>query len=107
MTIFEDRKKGYERKFQQDQELAFKAKVRRDRLLGLWAAERLGLSGAAAEAYAGEVVAADFERPGDEDVIGKIAKDFATKGVPLGADRVRVELERCAAVAREQLAASG
>jgi hypothetical protein len=103
MPTFDEREKGYERKFQQDQELAFKAKARRNKLLGLWAAERLGLTGGAAEAYASEVVAADLQKPGDQDVIDKVAGDFAKRGVGLDATRVRVELDRCMAEAKRQL----
>ncbi len=107
MTGFDEREKGYERKFEHDQELAFKTRARRDKLMGLWAAERLGLAGAAAEAYAQQVVAADLTHPGDEDVIGKIAGDFAAKGIALDAARLRFELERCAAEAKRQIAAQG
>ena len=103
MTTFDEREKGYERKFQHDQEFAFKAKARRNKLLGLWAAERLGLKGEPAEAYAREVVAADFEKPGDEDIVEKVAGDFARKGVNIDAARVRAELERVAAEAKRQL----
>ncbi|HEX9490285.1 MAG TPA: DUF1476 domain-containing protein [Stellaceae bacterium] len=103
MTTFDEREKGYERKFQHDQELAFKAKARRNKLLGLWAADQLGLKGEAREAYAGDVVASDFEKPGDEDIIKKVAGDFARKGVKLDAARVRAELERFAAEAKRQV----
>jgi hypothetical protein len=103
MTTFDEREKGYERKFQHDQELAFKAKARRNKLLGQWAADQLGLKSEAREAYAREVVAADFEKPSDEDIVGKVAGDFAKKGVKLDAARVRAELERFATEARRQL----
>ncbi len=105
MTSFDERETGFERKFQHDQEFAFKVKARRDRLLGLWAAERLGLKGEAAEAYARDVVAADLQKPGDQDVIDKVAGDFASKGVKLDATRVRVELDRFMAEAKKQLGA--
>ncbi len=105
MTSFDEREKGFERKFQQDQEFAFKAKARRNRLLGLWAAERLGLKGEAADAYARDVVAADLQKPGDQDVIDKVAGDFARKGVKIDATRVRVELDRFMAEAKKQLGA--
>jgi hypothetical protein len=103
MPSFEDREKGFERKWERDQELAFKARARRNKLLGLWAAERLGLERGAAEAYAKEVVMADLGRHGDDGVVGKVAQDFAAKGVPLDAVRVRLELDRCAAAARKEL----
>jgi hypothetical protein len=105
MTTFDEREKSYERQFQHDQELAFKAKARRNKLFGLWAAERLGLAGDASEAYARAIVAADFEKPGDADIIDKVIADFAKGGVKLDAARVRVELERCAADAKRQLGA--
>ncbi len=102
---FDERERGYERKFAQDQELAFKVKARRDKLLGLWAAQCLGLSGEAAERYAREVLQSDLEHPGSDDIVAKVAGDFAMRGVAHDATRVRVELERCAADARKQLGA--
>ena len=102
MTTFEEREKGYEAKFKQDQEFQFKATARRNKLLGLWAAGKLGLSGGDAEAYAKEVVVADFEEPGDDDVLRKVAGDLDGRGV--GADEVRREMDRLMAVAAEQVA---
>jgi hypothetical protein len=87
MTQFDDREKAFERKFEKDQELQFKVNARKNRLLGMWAAAQLGKSGADADAYAKEVVMADFEKPGDEDVIAKIAKDLAAKGIDATAIR--------------------
>jgi len=106
MSKFDEREKEFEARFKHDQELAFKVTARRDKLLGLWAAQHLGLAGAAADAYAKEVVSADFERPGDSDVIEKVAKDFAGKGVAIGAAQIADELQRCAAEAKKQIAAS-
>lgn len=103
MTTFDEREKSYERKFQQEQELAFKIKARRNKLLGLWAAERLGLEGEAAEAYARDVVALDVQKEGDEKIVAKIADDLAKKSVAIDARRVRVELARWAAEAKRQL----
>jgi hypothetical protein len=103
MTTFDEREKGYERKFQQDQELAFKVKARRNKLLGLWAAKQLGLAGAAAEEYASELVQVDLEKPIVEDIIAKLAADFAQKHLKHNADRLRAELERCEAEAKKQL----
>src|SRR5918911_909336 len=80
MTTFDKREEGFEKKFAHDEELRFKANARRNKLLGLWAAEKLGLSGAEADAYAKEVVAADFEEAGDKDVQNKVVKDLAAKG---------------------------
>jgi hypothetical protein len=81
MTTFDKREEGFEKKFAHDEELRFKANARRNKLLGIWAAEKLGLTGAAAEAYAKEVVMADFEEAGDNDVFRKVRKDFDAKGV--------------------------
>ncbi|MBV9045572.1 MAG: DUF1476 domain-containing protein [Alphaproteobacteria bacterium] len=76
---FKDREKGFESKFAHDQEMQFKIMNRRNKLLGLWAAEQMGKSGDAAATYAKEVVAADFEEPGDEDVFRKVRKDLDAK----------------------------
>ena len=81
MTTFDKREEGFENKFAHDEELRFKAGARRNKLLGLWAAEKMGLSGPAADTYAKEVVVADFEEAGDEDVFRKVRKDFDAKGV--------------------------
>ncbi len=76
---FGDRQKGFERKFELDQEQQFRAQVRRDKLFGQWAAGQLGKAGADADAYAQEVVDSNFEKPGDDDMIGKVAKDLGGK----------------------------
>jgi len=81
MTTFDQRQEGFEKKFALDEEQKFKAEARRNKLLGLWAAEQLGKSGDEAAAYAKEVVAADFEEAGDADVLRKVATDLAGKGV--------------------------
>jgi hypothetical protein len=104
MKSFEDRQKGFEAAFHRDQELAFRITARRNRLFGLWAAERLGLpAGDPAEGYARTVVAADFEAPGDDDVVGKVRSDLAEKGIALTEAELRTELSRAAAEARRQL----
>ncbi|MGO8920684.1 MAG: DUF1476 domain-containing protein [Stellaceae bacterium] len=103
MTGFDEREKGFERKFEQDQELAFKVKARRNKLLGLWAAERLGLAGDAANRYAQEVLQSDLQHPGSDDIVAKVCGDFTTRGVACDEARVRAELERCAAEAKKQL----
>ena len=105
MSKFDEREKGFEANFSHDQELAFKVTARRNRMLGLWAAQHLGLTGPAVDEYARQVVEADFTRPGDSDVIEKVAKDFAAKGIAIGAEQVADELHRCAAEARKQVAA--
>jgi hypothetical protein len=81
MTTFDKREEGFEKKFALDEELKFKATARRNKLLGLWAAEKLGLGGAEAEDYAKSVVMVDFEEAGDHDVLHKIRHDFDAKGV--------------------------
>ena len=104
MRNIDDRKKGFEAQFVHGQELPFRITARRNRLLGLWAAERLGLpAGEPAEAYAKSVIAADFQAPGDDDVIEKVRGDLVAKGIEVTADEVRAELARAAAQAREQL----
>src|SRR6266540_2701235 len=89
MTTFDKREEGFEKRFAVDEELKFKANARRNKLLGLWAAEKLGLSGAEAEAYAKAVVMADFEEAGDDDVFRKIRKDFDDKGVKESDHQIR------------------
>jgi hypothetical protein len=106
MSLFDDREKSHERKFQLDQELAFKAKARRNKLLGVWAAERLGLAGVAAETYARDVAAVAFGKHGDAEMVAKVAADLAAAGAGVDETRVRAELERCAAEARRQLGAT-
>ena len=107
MSTFDEREKAFENKFKRDQELQFKVTARRNKLLGLWAAEQMGVKGDAAEAYAKEVVVADFDKPGDDDVVSKVVKDFAAKGVGHDGDKVRREMERLMGVAKEQLAKQG
>ena len=81
MTTFDKREEGFEKKFAHDEELRFKATARRNKLLGLWAAEQLGKTGADADAYAKEVVVADFEEAGDDDVLRKVVGDLAGTGI--------------------------
>jgi hypothetical protein len=81
MTTFDKREEGFGKKFAIDEELRFKANARRNKFLGLWAAQKLGLSGAEADAYAKEVVLADLEETGDDDVFRKIRKDFDAKSL--------------------------
>jgi hypothetical protein len=81
MTTFDKREEGFEKKFAHDEELRFKANARRNKLLGLWAAEKLGLSGDAANAYAKDVVMSDFEESGDNDVLKKVHTDLTAKGI--------------------------
>jgi hypothetical protein len=89
MTTFDERQKGFERKFAHDEELKFKATARRNKLLGLWAAEKMGLAGDAAQAYAREVVKADLAEPGEEDVFRKVRTDFDAKGIDQSDHQIR------------------
>ena len=104
MTTFDEREKGFEAKYKHDQEIQFKVNARRNRLLGQWAAAKLGKTGAEADAYAKAVVEADFERPGPDDVVEKIARDFALAKLALGESDIRKEMERLLGVAKEQIA---
>jgi hypothetical protein len=88
-TTFDKREEGFEKKFAHDEELRFKATARRNKLLGMWAAQKLGLSGDAADNYAKEVVVADFEEAGDDDVLRKLRKDFDAKGVAVSDADIR------------------
>jgi hypothetical protein len=105
MTTFDKREEGFEKKFAHDEELRFKANARRNKLLGLWAAEKMGLSGSAAEAYAKEVVVADFEEAGDDDVLRKVRKDFDAKGVSQSDQDVRKAMVDLMALAIDQIKA--
>lgn len=103
MTTFDNREKGHELKFAKDEELNFKITARRNKLLGLWVAEKLGKKDAAAIAYAKDVVAADFEVTGDSDVIDKVIKDLGNAGIKMSAPEIQAEMERLMPVAREQI----
>jgi hypothetical protein len=107
MTNFEDREKGFERKFAHDEELKFRATARRNKLLGLWAAEKLGLSGDNAQAYSREVIKADLEEPGEEDVFRKIRRDFDAKGVDQSDHQIRRMMADMMAEAVNQIEAEG
>jgi hypothetical protein len=100
---FSDREKSFEAKYKQDQELAFKVAARRNKLLGLWLAGEFGITGAEAEAYAKEVVVADLDEPGDEDVMRKVMADIAAKGKSISEADVRAKLAKLEGTAREQL----
>ncbi|MCR9267323.1 MAG: DUF1476 domain-containing protein [Alphaproteobacteria bacterium] len=103
----DDREKGYENKYAHDQEIEFKANAHRNKLLGLWAAEQMGLDGEAAAEYAKSVVIADFEEAGDEDVFRKIRGDFDAKGVDLSDHLLRKEMDELLAKARQQIQSEG
>jgi hypothetical protein len=103
MRAFADREKEFERRFSHDQEFRFKVTARRNRLLGLWAAERLGLLGEAAEAYGKHVVDAQFGPGGDNNVVAKVAADLGAKDPTITPDRIRFELRHFAEEARQRL----
>jgi hypothetical protein len=92
MTTFDKREEGFEKKFAHDEELRFKANARRNKLLGLWAAGQLVLSGPDADAYAKEVVVADFDEAGDDDVFRKVRKDFDAKSVKQSDEQIRTTM---------------
>lgn len=103
MSGFNKRKRDAEDRFKHDQEMKFKATARRNKLIGQWAAELMGISGEAAGIYAKEVVVSDFERPGDEDVLEKVLKDLTDKGIDMSSSNLRKEMDRLMDVAREQV----
>ena len=103
MTTFDKRKDEAETRFKHDEELKFKATARRNKLLGLWAAEKMGLAGSSADDYAKEVVIADFDRPGDDDVLEKVLGDLTGKGVDMDGHRLRKEMDSLLEVAIEQI----
>jgi len=103
MTTFNDREKAFEDKYKHDQELQFKVEVRRNKLLGLWVAELLGKAGDEAQAYAKEVVASDFEEPGDADVVRKIMGDMEQAGAELSEHRLRKQMDDLMVEAKAQV----
>ena len=103
MTTFDDRERGFEKKFVLDQEQEFKATVRRNRALAQWAAGLMGLEGAHIEEYARAVVKSDFEQPGDEDVLRKVFEDLKGAGVNVTEGEVRMKMAELLAQAREQV----
>jgi len=105
MSSFDKREEGFEKKFAMDEEQKFKAEARRNKLLGLWAAEKLGITGDAAVAYAKEVVAADFEEAGDGDVLRKVSGDLSAKGIAVTQAQVRVKMDELMATAILQVKA--
>jgi hypothetical protein len=107
MTTFDTREEGFENQFAHDEALKFKATARRNKLVGLWAAEKLGLAGAEAEAYAKAFVIADLESTGDHDVFGKIRADFDAKGVGLSEQQIRRTIAELTARAVSEVKASG
>ncbi len=103
MTQFDKREKAYESKFAHDEELRFKAGARRNKLLGLWAAELMGMEGDAAMAYAVEVIRSDFEEAGEEDVYRKVKSDLDGKGLDISEHRIRKAMAELADKAARQV----
>ena len=105
MTTFDDREQAFEKQFQHDQELQFKANARRNKMLGLWAAGLMGKAGADAEAYSRGIVMADFEKAGEHDVIHTLMRDLAAAGKPVEEHTIRKQGERLLADAKRQIMA--
>ncbi|MER9403330.1 DUF1476 domain-containing protein [Mesorhizobium caraganae] len=103
MSSMRDRQEGFEKKFAMDEESKFKAMARRNKLLGLWAAEKLGKSGADADAYAKEVVRSDFEEAGDDDVFRKVRADFDAAGIAQSDSELRRAMDELLVTAVEQI----
>jgi len=103
MATFDDREKQFEAKYTHDQELRFKVQARRNRLLGEWAGAEMGMSGEDLKAYARSVVQADFEKPGDDDVLQKVLADLSAKGVDMTEARLRKRMDELLDTARTQI----
>ena len=103
MSGFDDRKRGEEAKYAMDAATEFKMMARRNKLLGLWAADLMGITGDAADAYAKSVVMSDLEEPGDEDVFRKVRGDLDEKKVDISDQRLREQMAELLPVAREQM----
>ena len=100
---FDKRGKGFESKWAHDEELRFKVYARRNKLLGVWAAGEMGVTGASADSYAKEVIASDFEKAGDDDVFAKVRKDFDAKGIALSDHLLRRKMEELLETAKAQI----
>lgn len=103
MTTFDEREAAFEKKYAHDAEMRFKAEARRNRLFGLWAAAKMGVTGDAAEAYAKSVVVADLKEAGDQDVLRKVAGDLAGKGIQVAETELRKKMGEFLAEARAQV----
>jgi hypothetical protein len=102
---FEKREKSFEAKWARDEELRFRTYARRNKLLGVWAAAEMGIADTEAETYAQEVIAADFEKPGEDDVFEKVRRDFDARGIAVSDHMIRRKMEELLATAKAQLAA--
>lgn len=105
MSSFDNRKDAFESKYAHDQEMIFKAEARCCKLLGLWLAGEMGLAGAHADAYAKEVVGANLDEPGFDDVKRKVMADIKDKGLNISEHMIDRQIEKCFAEAKAQLAA--
>ena len=103
MTSFDDRERGFEAQYARDEEMAFRVTARRNRLVGRWAAERMGLTPEETDAYCKSVVQADFEEAGDEDVVRKLVGDLTAAGAAIDEAAVRRALDESMVEARRQL----
>ncbi|WP_119302279.1 DUF1476 domain-containing protein [Dongia deserti] len=103
MTTFDERESTFETKFKHDKELQFRVNARRNKLLGLWAANLLGIHGADAETYAKEVIKSDFATPGDHDVLHKVLTDFQAKKVEMSEHRLRKQMDDLMKIATDQI----
>jgi hypothetical protein len=103
MTTFDERESSFEAKFKHDKELQFRVNSRRNKLLGLWAANLLGVHGADAEAYAKDVVKSDFSSPGDHDVLQKVLGDFQAKKIEMSEHRLRKQMDDLLKIATDQI----
>jgi hypothetical protein len=103
MTTFDDREQGFENKFSHDQELEFRIAARRNKLLGLWAAQLLGIHGSDAEAYAKTLAELELQKPADENVIAKVLGDFKARGIEMSDHRLRRHLDELGQTARNQI----
>jgi hypothetical protein len=103
MTTFDNRERAFENKFMADEALRFKVTARRDRLLGLWAAQQMGKSGADADAYASDLVSVDVDRPGDGEVLEKVGRDLRAAGKPVADHTVRARMLEFLDTAKKQV----
>ncbi len=103
MTTFDEREKAFEQKYKHDQDMLFRIQNRRNKLLGQWAAELMGMSGAEAESYVKDVIMSDMEKPGDEDVHDKVYADLHEKNIDLSDHRLRKQMDELLQVAHDQV----
>ena len=103
MTTFDEREKAFEQKYKHDQDMLFRIQNRRNKLLGIWAAELMGLSGSEAESYIKDVIMSDMEKPGDDDVHDKVYADLHAKNIDLSDHRLRKQMDELLQIAHDQV----